>query len=159
MRPAPPRPALAVLLATLLLAGCASPPDASPATQDARAQPFTWRTTSREGAAAGADAPYVIGIAGQADSFHVPASNATWLNITVTGTLPAELTVRYVEPGCKATSCYHNVPVQGTSARFLVKEPPTGDWTVAFYSADVPFAGTYRLEIASRVPPAQQQEA
>lgn len=153
-RMAPPAsPTALALLALLLLSGCAAAPHAAstgtttaPAAASSGA-PLVWKATSKDGNAAAVPGAYPQGVAGMPEQFDVAKGKAVWLNITLAGNVPAEVVVRYVEPGCAASGCTHDVTTTGGAATLRLDGAPDGQWGMGFFASSVPFAGTYHLAI------------
>lgn len=147
------RLAPSLLLLALLLAGCAgttTPTDTqSSTTTGAPAVPMAWKATAKDGDIRAIPALYPQGVVGTPERFTVAKGGSSlWLNITLSGPVPSDAIVRYIEPGCDAADCRHNVQTSGGAAQLQLDNPPAGEWEMGFFANPaVPFSGTYHLEI------------
>lgn len=165
---------LALSLGCLLLAGCAgsSSPDHAPEAGADDPAPGGG-TVPGDGGASGAApvetqwqqaafdgdvlvAPFVNldAIANGVETFQVPEdAEEVWLNVTVAAIPGPEVLVRLIEPDCDGSaSCINDQHATGGVVQLNQKNPPGGEWAIAFFGDPLPAQGTYHLDVNARVP-------
>ncbi len=151
-------PALLAMLA-FVLSGCAGT-DSAP-TEEA-AEPETpavlvpapsaaWTTETYTGDFVTTSPAYPGGLTGDTNPFNVPeGALEAWFNITVTGTLPGDVNVRYNDPACETSSCGQDRLAPGGRLDVRLTRPPVGTWDLIFFAPEGAQQGTYSLDVTVR---------
>jgi hypothetical protein len=150
-----PRFALLALLAALLpslLSGCSSAdPPPGPAQPEAPAPETasgTWTLERFTGDFVTTQPANPQGAVEQND-FGMPEGVAqAWLNVTIDGLLPGEVSLHFRPPGCAGGGCTIDVTTTGGEAAALVEGPAAGTWSFVLFAADGAQAGSYTLDVA-----------
>lgn len=148
------QPRLCLTAIAILLAGCLAPAQEgdrppSPESPLETSPVWTWNSSVKEGPVIVTPIGYTWGLLQGNEKFAMPNATKAWLNITLEGSLPADIRVRYIPPGCPDISCRRDVHTRDQRAALEVDAPVPGEWEMVFFAEDrvTPSHGTYRLEI------------